>query len=273
MYLLFAMTVMTGHILFAQTLVKEKDLTFAAGPSASKIINPNINKDEFKDVYNKSGFNINISYNKYFKNRIGIGIGLGVSKYSQTIYQRGLFERKDQVDRDGDSYDLLMDSDMIYTVNLTYMDVPIMLHLLLGKSEKCYGFIDIGIVNGFLISGKYTKKGSIENMGKYESNHPLVDYLLQDYAYYGYEKQTYDKEYTDIYKFYNASFRASIGIATAITDKLFLRVAPEITYGFSDITGKDDKGKEYENVFGDKSAYKASKTFSLGLNAGFTFNL
>jgi len=58
-----------------------------------------------------------------------------------------------------------------------------------------------------------------------------------------------------------------------MTDRLFLRIVPEITKGFSDITGEDDKGKDYENVFGDKSSYKPTKTFSLGLNVKLFFNL
>ncbi|MGQ0828379.1 MAG: hypothetical protein ACT4ON_08290 [Bacteroidota bacterium] len=202
-----------------------------------------------------------------------MGIGLGYSSYKEIVYQKGLFEKANQIDKDGNTYDIWINSDMAYTSNLKYLDVPLTLHLLLGSSETYYGFIDVGIVNSFLIGGKYTKKGSIENMGKYYYGNPYFSDISQNNPYYDYKNQSHDKEYTDIYKFYNVSFRASVGIAAAMTERLFLRIAPEITKGFSDITGEDDKGKDYENVFGEKSAYKPTKTFSLGLNVGFSFNL
>ena len=271
-YLLVSIVLLAGQV-SAQSLNKEKEIIIVAGPSATRLINTNIDKDEFKDIDRKAGFNFDLSYNRYFKNRIGIGVGLGFSGYNQIVSQKGLFQKPNQTDSDGNLYEKWVSSDMTYTSNLKYIDIPITLHLLLGSSEKFYGFIDAGIVNGFLIGGKYNVKGSVENMGKYYYGNPYFSDLSQGNPRYDYSKKSYDKEYTDTFRSYNVSFRASVGLAAAMTDRLFLRIAPEITKGFSDITGKDDKGKEYENALGDKSAYKLTKTFSLGLNVGFAFNM
>jgi hypothetical protein len=236
-------------------------------------VNSNLTGDNYKVVDRQNGVDFCVSYNKYFKNRIGIGIGLGYSQYKQTVYQKGLFTKANQTDKDGNSYDLLMNSNMKYTSNLNYIDIPIMLHLLLGNSTQHYGFIDVGIVNGFLVKGTDTKKGNVENIGKYSTGNQYFSTISQNNSYYGYANQTFDKENPDAFKLYNMSVRASFGFVAAMTEKLTLRVAPEINVGLSDIIAKDDRGKDYQNVLGEKSGYKPTKTFSLGLNVGFGFNL
>lgn len=273
--LLFLLTFVIANILFAQdsSFKKDKEIILSVGPSATKLINMNIDKDEYKNVDNQLGLNVSFIYSKYFKNRIGIGIGVEYSSYGQTIYQNGLFEKKNQTDRDNYTYDLWMKSNMTYTANLKYMDVPIMLHILLGKPKQFYGFIDAGIVNSFLIDGKYTKKGSIENMGDYPTSNPYFDIVSQNNPYYGYEYNYFNSEYNEKYETHNVSFRVSFGIAATMTNRTYLCVAPEIMKGLSDVICKDDRGKDYENIFGDKLGYKATKTYSLGLNIGFVFNL
>ena len=257
----------------ASTLDKDKELIVLVGPTASQLVNINVDKDDSKVVDRQNGFNFSFSYNKYFQNRFGISIGLGFSNYKQIAYQKGLFSKPNQIDKDGNDYELLMNNNMTYTSNLNYLDIPIMLHLLLGNSSRYYGFINVGLVNGFLIDGTYTKKGSIENIGKYSTSNPYFSTISQNNSYYNYAAHGFDKENPDAFKSYNLSLKFSIGIVAAMTDRLTLRIAPELTKGFSDITVKGDQGKDYLNVFGDKIEYTPLKTFSLGLNIGFGFNL
>lgn len=276
-YFLFTASILYYTSLSAQyvtgSLEKDKELVIIAGPLACKLVNSNVAKDDYKVVDKQNGYNFSFSYNKYFKNRIGFGVGFGFSKYKQITYQKGLFSKSNQIDKDGNTYDLWMNSKMTYTSNLNYLDIPIMLHLLLGSSSKYYGFIDVGIVNGFLIEGTDSKKGSIENIGKYSTGNPYFSTVSQNNSYYDYAFQAFDKENPDAFKSYNLSLKISLGIVAAMTDRLTLRVTPEFTKGLSDITAKEDQDKDYENVFGDKSTYKPTKTFSLGLNIGFGFNL
>ncbi|MFA6923246.1 MAG: hypothetical protein WC223_03240 [Bacteroidales bacterium] len=111
--LLFILTFAVANILFAQdsSLKKDKEIILSAGPSATKLINANIDKDEYKRADNQMGVNASFSYSKYFENRIGIEY----SKYKQAIYQNGLFEKTEQTDIDKNTYDLWMKSEMTYT--------------------------------------------------------------------------------------------------------------------------------------------------------------
>ncbi len=268
-----AAILMCNCLLSQSGLQKSKDLILDFGYAATNFKNKNISADEFKIIDKKNGYVLSFSYNKYYKNRWGIGIGLGYSSYNQAIYQNGLFKKLSQTDRDGDVYDMWYDSKMKYTYNFKYLDIPVMLHLLLGNNEGFYGFIDAGIINGLLISGKYVEKGTVENMGNYSSGNPYFYLVSHGNPYYDHKFQSYDREYTDRYKFYNLSGRFSVGISAKMTDYLSLRVAPVLTVGFLDIAGSDIKGKGYKNVLGDATSYKATKTFALGLNMGFSFNL
>jgi hypothetical protein len=254
-------------------LEKSKELSFILGPSATKLSNYNISNDEHKTISRQNGANCALSYNRYFKNRIGFGIGLGYSSYKQTVYQKGLFMKSDQKDKDGNTYELWMNSNMTYEYKLNYLDVPVVLHLLLGNSSQFYGFVDAGIINSFLIEGTYHEKGSIENMGKYPTSNPFFNLVSQNNPYYGYEVNPVDKENTDKFQGYNASLHVSVGVVVAMTERLSLRVAPQLTKGLTDIIIKDEQGKDYQNIFGDKSGYKPTKTFSMGLTVGFVYNL
>lgn len=261
----------SSTVSIAQVL-KDKELIFCAGPTSTKINNKNIKSDKYKTIDNKNGFNVSFSFNKY-SGRVGFGIGLGYSSYNQIVYQKGLFESYSQMDKDGNIYDEWIDSDITYTNKLGYLDVPVMLHLLLGNSKKYYVFVDAGIINQFLVVGAYTMKGSIENMGKYDSGNPYFGLVSQNNSYYDHKIQLYDVKDDKAYKSYNLSGHFSLGIAAPMTDNLFLKVQPYVNVGFSDITGKDMKGQEYENVFGKKSDYQKTKLFAAGLNIGFAINL
>jgi hypothetical protein len=254
-------------------LKKNKDLEFSVGPTATRIKNKSIKDDEFKTVDIQSGLNFDISFNKYKNNRVGIGIGLGCSSYNQIIYQKGLFVSFSQIDRDGNTYDKWINSDITYTNKIVYLDVPVTLHLLLGRSNKFYGYIDVGVINQFLLNAKSTEVGKVENMGKYPTSNPYFSLISQNNSYYNYAVKYYDLNHDDFYKLYNISGHFAFGIVAIMTERVSLKVQPYINVGFSDITAKEFKGQDYQNVFGRKSDYQATKLFSAGLNVGFTFNI
>ena len=69
---LFSIITLFSTILFAQNqpnnfLQKNKELIVTIGPSATRLINSNVDKDEFKVVDKQNGANFSFSYNKYFK--------------------------------------------------------------------------------------------------------------------------------------------------------------------------------------------------------------
>lgn len=254
-------------------LEKNKEITVSIGMASTKIKNANLSSDYNIKIDNKNGIDFSFEFSKYFFNRIGLGFGLGCSTFNQEYSQKGLFQKFSQVDKDGYTYDKWISSDISYTNKLMYFNIPIKLHLILGNSPRYYGFVDAGIINQFLINGVYTEVGSTESMAKYSSSNPYWSDLTQNNSYYDLKFKPVSKKDAEKYKFYNLSGHFSIGFAAGITDKLFLRVAPFVNIGSSDIMGPDGKDKDYENVFGDKSEYKPTKLFSSGINVGFSFNL
>jgi hypothetical protein len=255
------------------SLIKDKELLIMVGPAATRIKNASISADENKSVNRQNGFNFNFEFVKYVKNRIGFGVGLGFSNYKQEYVEKGLFVQLSQVDRDGETYDKWMKVDLKYSDKLMYANIPLSVHLLLGNSPKFYGFLNVGIVNQFLVSGMYTMDGTTETMAVYATNNPYWDVITQNNTYYDMKQTTFSQKEEERYKFYNLSGHLSVGLAAAMTDRLFLRVEPFVNLGFSDIMGPDGKGKEYEDVFGQKTEYTPTKLFAGGLNVGFAFNL
>lgn len=251
---------------------KNKEISFSFGPALTKINNKNISEDKFKVVDDKIGYNFEFSFNKYAK-RVGFGMGLGYSSYNQDVYQKGLFESFSQKDKDGNIYDLWINSDVTYKNRLSYIDVPLTLHLILGNSNKFYGFVDVGIINQFLLRGDQTMKGSVENMGKYETTNPYFSLVSQNNSYYDYKVQLYDVKKNDIYKKYNLSGHFALGLAASMNDNLFLKIQPFANIGFSDVTAKNLEGVDYEDVFGKQKAYEKTKIVSFGLSVGFVYDL
>lgn len=252
---------------------KNKEIALSFGVTSSKIKNKNITEDKYKDIDNQNGLNMSFCFNKYVAKRFGFGFGLGYSSYKQVVYQKGKIENFSQRDKDGNLYDQWFDSDMTYTSKLGYIDVPVTLHFLLGNSSKFYGILDIGVINQFLVSGIYTEKGSIENMGVYATGNPYWSDISQNNSYYDYGIDLYDVKKEDYYKTYNLSGHFSLGLAAQMKEHLFLKVQPYVNVGFSDITSKDRKDVQYVNVVNIKSDYEKTKLFAIGINIGFAINI
>ncbi|HEX8516535.1 MAG TPA: outer membrane beta-barrel protein [Bacteroidia bacterium] len=272
------LAVITFSTAFSQTtpvttLVKDGEISVVAGMTAAKFKNSTIEKDEHVTLEKQNGFDFSFEYSKYVANRIGFGIGVGASTYKQEYFERGLFILSNQVDKDGTTYDRWVKSDISYTDKLTYLNIPISMHLLLGKSPRYYGFIDAGIINGFLISQLHTESGSKEAMSRYPTQYNNLFILSQNDPNYGDITTAVSKKDEERYKFYNMSVHLAVGIAASMTDRLFLKVKPFLNYGFSDITGPDNKDKDYENILGQTSKYTKTSLFSAGIDIGFAFNL
>jgi len=67
--------------------------------------------------------------------------------------------------------------------------------------------------------------------------------------------------------------RASLGIAVALANNIYLKVAPVCTIGVLDITNSKYKNKAYIDVLRNYKSYEPTKIFSYGLNVGVAFNL
>jgi hypothetical protein len=256
-----------------KSLTKNKEISIVIGPTATQMKNSSLSNDEYVTIDTKGGTDFNFEFTKYIKNRLGFGIGIGYSSYKQAYSENGLFELLNQIDKDGDTYDRLVKANVNYTDKLGYANIPLSLNLLLGNSPRFYGFLNVGIVNQFLISGIHTKDGSVETMNRYPSQYYDVDLVMHNYPDYGAVYTPFSKKTTDRYKFYNMSIHLAVGLAASMTDRLMLKVQPFVNIGTSDITGTNDKGKDYENVLGQKSAYSKTSLSSAGLDVGFVFNI
>jgi len=255
-------------------LQKDKEFVISVGPTYTALVNTNVNNDKTKVIDNGIGMNLGCSYSRYFKNKWGLSIGLNYSDYKQTVYQNGLFILPNQVDQDGNACDLWYNSNVTEIKKSYYLDVPVMLHLIIGKSKRIYGFINGGLVTGVLVWGDYTKKGTVENMGKYPTANSYFNIVSQNNPRYQYEVFPVDvaKTYEDAFAAYNFSVRVSAGVAVSISDMLSLRVSPVFTKGIWDVTPKDLKNQDYVNVLGEKSSYKPTKASATGIDVGLGFN-
>jgi hypothetical protein len=263
-----------SSVIYSQTdLQKGNEISVMAGMTTTKIKNSNLSSDTHLSIDNKNGVDFIFEYARYIKNRVGFGIGLGCSTYANSYSQKGLYKLSNQVGPDSVTYEKWINSNMEYTNKLMYFDLPISLHLILGSSPTYYGFVDAGIVNQFLINGTYTEEGNIETSGIFSISDPYWSLETQNNPYYDLKNKSVSKKDTEKYKFYNLSAHLAIGMAAALTDNLFLKVAPFVNIGQSDIMGKDGKGKDYANVLGEISPYKKTTLFSAGVNVGFAFNL
>ena len=111
---------MVGVSVVAQdTELLDKQFTITTGLTSTSFNNENIDNDKYKIVDKNNGFNLGISYSKFFKDLIGVSIGLNYSSYSQKIYQKGTFEKFNQKDIDGEAYDLLILADITESYSVT----------------------------------------------------------------------------------------------------------------------------------------------------------
>jgi hypothetical protein len=267
--------ILVSAALIAQpALQKDKEISLMMGATSTLIHNPNIYDDKNLTINNKNGADFSLEYSKYLYDRIGLGVGIGYSTYDQVYYQRGLFKQPDQIDADGKYHEKWIDSDIRYSNRLMYLNVPVTIHLLIGNSARCYGFIDAGIINHFLVSGTHTKAGSLEYMAKYpsETGHPDWHGLTYENSYYGLRTNEIDEKDSKRFETYALSGHLAAGLVAAMTEKLSLKVAPFVNAGLTDIVGKD-RGNEYENVYGEKSSYKKTKLYSAGISVGFAYDI
>jgi hypothetical protein len=256
-------------------LVKDKDITITAGMSSTMIRNPNLSKDKNIVTDDKDGFDVSVMYMKYFIDRLGIGAGIGVSNYGRDYYQKGLFKQENQSDQAGRIYDKWINSDLKYSERLMYLNVPVTGRLLLGNSSISYGFLDIGVINHILMSGNFKETGTVETIAKYPSETGNPDWfgITMNNSDYNATNKVVSEKDTKKYAPYTLSGHLGLGVAVAITHRLYLNVLPYVNVGLTDIMAKKEKNKDYQNVFGERSAYKSSKLYSAGLNAGISLDL
>ncbi|MFL5762832.1 MAG: hypothetical protein ACJ77K_02750 [Bacteroidia bacterium] len=258
----------------AQQYQVKQELSVSCGPSAGKIKNKNITEDKYKTVDDKNGFNLDLLYTRYIHNSgVGLSLGVGYSTYHQLIYQKGLIENFSQTDKDGNLYDEWIDSDMKYENKIGTIDIPVNLHFIFGKSQTYDGVIDIGVVNHFLANTESSEKGSIENMGKYDTGNPYFAAISQNNSYYDYHVEFHDSKYTDRYSRYGLSLHFAAGLAIAMNERLSFKTQLYTNIGVTDVAAKDLRGEKYVNVINLKSDYEKTKLFAAGINIGFVIKL
>ena len=259
---------------FAQNEKNENKLlgsefSFSFGITSGNFKNKNIENDENKIVDKKNGLILGANYTRYFNDRFGVSLGLGYSSYSQNVIQKGQFELAGQIDIDGYEYDKLFISDVVESTSIGMLELPLMLKVIVGNPKKIYGLAEVGFVYGLSIKNNYTKTGSIETQGKYYAN-SYTDILGHNFPEYGYEKDVFVNQNKSIYGNSNLSGRISFGLVSVVSENVSIKIIPTYTFGLKDITREDLKGKEYFNVYGQKSDYSTTKLSAVGIQFGIS---
>jgi len=257
----------------AQENLLNHQIIISTGLTSTSFKNENIKNDKYKVVDKQNGINLGVGYTKYVKDFVGISFGLNYSTYAQKIYQKGLFEKVDQVDVDNELYDLLLVADITEMYSISFLEFPLMLKIILGKPKKVYGYIEAGAVYGMFLGKSYEKDGSLENKGSYSTGNPYFNIVSHNNNYYGHEKKVFTDELDDIYGTSNLSGRIAIGLSSVVSGNMTINISPVYTFGVRDISSDEIQAEDYENIFNDKSVYTPTKTSSFGINFGIALTL
>jgi hypothetical protein len=110
-------------------------------------------------------------------------------------------------------------------------------------------------------------------MGKYDTGNPYFAALSQNNPYYDYHVEYFDKKYNDRYNRYNLSGHFAAGISMKMSERVQFKSQVFTNIGFTDVTAKDFRNKEYVNVTGISSKYEKTKVLAYGLSMGLIIHL
>jgi hypothetical protein len=215
------------------------------------------------------GYSIGVEMNYFFNKKIGISFGAGLSNYNSGLnagsFSNATLAQPKMIDKDGDTYYKLIAANVKETNSFTYIDLPLLLKLDLGNTEKISFYLQGGGALSFLVSAKYSSSGSITYSGYYPEYHVV----LKDLPDYGFGTSDIKKSNADwVCNSIMIDTRLGGGINIPI-DKVLMSVGASMVVGLGDI--KYDKSRyEGDYFFLSANPGKVNNRY-LGIKVGITF--
>jgi hypothetical protein len=253
--------------------IHKKEFTIILGPTYADLPNQSRQNDKYAVSTGSVSFNVGFNYYTKIKGSFGINFGLEFSQYKNLTKYEGAYQAADKsVDRDGNTFYAYRDAHYMEKRTIDAVEIPLLLRYKSAISKHSYWFIDAGVKGHIVALSELKVEGTLEKRGAYP--HPYytnVFYVIQDDPYYDYTKKSYSvKEDMKVSKF-AYSLMASIGIVTRLSDNVWFMLSPSYINCRTDLT-KSEKD-EYENIFQQKSEYKPTIFYQIGLRTGLVLKL
>jgi len=194
-----------------------------------------------------SGYGMSVGVNGYyfFNEYFGIKSGIAYSNYESSFLLNGILQDSElSKDINDDSYYKVSAADYDSDISLSYISLPVVANLTLGKPGKNGIYLEGGAMleQRLVSSGHLT--GSYEFYGYYPS-HPEVTQILRISELGFYSLDDIDKTEDITSSFYNISGYLSFGLNLAFGYLSTVRIGAELIYG----SRKMDYGFDYERFY------------------------
>ena len=252
----------------------ENEFSLFAGAIQSNIISDNIKNDKYADSRGKLAYNIGLNYCYYLNDFLGINFGAEYNAYQNATTYKGFYRSETStVDRDNYIYYPTVDVNYTDTRIINAVDIPINLRINAMLGENFSWFLDLGVRLNAIVTNKINQNGYLSKEGSYPNpNYDNVFLLIENDFYLGFTTTKYPNVTKQVdSKGISTSFQLSTGFKADITKSTFLLVSGHYMTGKTDVGPKTPN--DYQNVFGEKSAYAPFKLFQAGLKVGIGFRV
>lgn len=239
-------------------------------------INMSENLHEWQ-IENGYGYVIGGGVNYCFNDAIGISTGIELQTISTQYSLKGNFKDNeysyDNSGNDGiNHFYMIIDANYDSIVNVSNVNLPILLKYSLGKPGS-FGFsIDAGLKVSYMVSAKYTLSGNYATSGHYPDYFTSIypDGIVQSDPKLGFV-QKYNIDETDNVdlKKLNVSGFAKASFIVPVNYYASFEFGPEIYYGLGDISN----GSNYIDIFGKESVRKPVNINFIGVNVKYVYKL
>lgn len=223
-----------------------KGIFLNVAPGYSRIYNKDHYEDEFMESIGGLGFNFDAGYFIRFRRYIGIGFGIGLSRYQTECSSDYFTTTLNVTDIDGDSVNQNIEvNNLVQKTSLLYGDIPVFVEIGNPNTHQISFYVRLGAKFSFPLTYTFTSTGETTINGYY----PEYYVLLHDIPELGYEsnKSVVVTNDTELQNF-SISMMVTAGVSIPISDYFILKVGANLNYGLTEIS--DEKLPE-----GDVSYY------------------
>ena len=186
-------------VLKLKTIVPENAVSINLGGGVPVMFNSSPKKQDFWNRKSGVGLIFGIDYKHHFftsqiaNNKVikkpsmfGLGVGLGISRLSQSAIMDGDNKYTEHLehftDRDGDSAIVTLSyKGFKENISFTCLDIPLYLEIGKPSQVKLSGYCNIGIKASIRIAGEYKKEGTYTSEGFYKTiNGEDVNVTIRD---------------------------------------------------------------------------------------------
>jgi hypothetical protein len=245
----------------------KRELGFIAGPAYSNILSETIKDDKYASSRGVITVNAGANYFLPVNKHIGYCVGLEFNQFKNVTSYKGYFtstETRKSVT--GGMYYPLVDANYTSTLNLTVLDIPLLLRSYIEVKKNIEVFLDAGLKLNAILSYKQQQSGYLSRKELYPFNASGLQYVMVPSSDTTFAGKATDVESPKV----GFSLMLAAGVKAFTSEKTFVTFNFAYVQGFSDMnTGSSD----YTNVFGDKFQDKKTTVFQLSLRVGFGFKI